>query len=82
MQAKYEVSISDGSKVMAKVKDFVVDRETHAQTGQKLHSRGLKTMMMKLFAPGGNDSQEAIFNINVKFKVTKSLTLTSLRRGY
>ena len=36
MHAKYEVSISYGSKVMAKVKIFARDRHKHRQTGQQL----------------------------------------------
>ena len=36
---------------------------------------------MKHYAPGGNKVQKAILSLNVKVKVTRSLTLVSFERA-
>ena len=37
-------------------------------------------VFVKHYAPGGNKSEEAIFSMKVKVKVTRSLTLVSFER--
>ena len=84
MHAKYKVCISNGSKVMDKVKGFFLpqsDRQTESQAGQKLdpskfHSRGIKMKVLStsiLFQNLWPRLQFLKIRSNFKVKVKKIL---------
>ena len=78
MLAKYEVSISYGSKVMAKVKGFFLatesqtDRQTESQTGQKLDAPEFHSGHIKMILP-------VMCKLSVLCKDTKTISPNFLR---
>ena len=89
MHSKFQVSMSYGSKVMAKIKVFC-HKVTHSIYGAQHFNMQCFNSWIKnqwvfvkhySMPPAATKSKKAIFSFEVKVKVTRSLTLVSFERA-